>query len=415
MPTPNDALSAADGTAGLAKSTDNSSTTLFQSLSAADWESYLAMRVQAANPSKGPEPQQSYIRIEELPGLIDRVFARVDADNDKVLSTQELADAVGDASFTGKDAQALAGLYRAKVNLARLYNDESGDPNSVSATDVEVLKGVMTNVDSDGSTESSRQTAIANLVISEAKMAIERTAESQQPDISRDLYANAVDPLESIRANAIAQGIIGNCYFEATLAALADVDPASIARMITDHGNGLFSVKFPDFDVPVFVMAPTETEMGLFNKGSKNGIWACVMEKAFGEYKYMTGGTRSGAIAESADGGGQPKDVFRLMTGADAREIYSSDVEFVREQLLLAKQNGRAVVATTPRNGVERTIDGFAAHHAYSILDFDPDGPDGGTITIRNPWAGLEGTPAGLTRISVQQFSSQFQKLVVQS
>lgn len=414
MPTSNDAASAGDGVCRSAKSTDNPSTLLFESLSAFDWELYSAARVQAGNTTREAQQQEGFIVIDELPAAFDRVFGRIDTNNDKMLSLQELAIAVGDASFTSKDAQALAALYKTKWNLAKLHDDKDGDRSGVSVGDIEALKTAITDVTVATDIDDRRTPTRLEMVISVAKDAIQRTSDSQQPEISKELFANSVDPLESIRASAIAQGMIGNCYFESPMASLAEADPALIARMITDYGNGLYSVKFPDFDVPVFVTEPTEAEMGLFNKGSKHGIWACVMEKAFGEYKYMTGATRSGAIAESADGGGQPSDVFKLMTGKPGQDIFSSDAKFVREVLLKAKQDGKAVCASTPGNGMERTIDGFAPNHAYSILDFDVAGPDGGTITIRNPWAGAEGTPEGLTKISVQQFTCQFKKLIVQ-
>jgi hypothetical protein len=40
-------------------------------------------------------------------------------------------------------------------------------------------------------------------------------------------------------------------------------------------------------------------------------------------------------------------------------------------------------------------------NHVYSVLDFDPKGDDGGTITLYNPWGHKES-------ISFKQFSRRF-------
>lgn len=54
------------------------------------------------------------------------------------------------------------------------------------------------------------------------------------------------------------------------------------------------------------------------------------------------------------------------------------------------------------------TKDRFARRHVYSVTDFDPDGPDGGTVTIRNPLGGFDNSPSGTIKISLKQFHKNF-------
>ena len=71
-----------------------------------------------------------------------------------------------------------------------------------------------------------------------------RTQQLKQPQISRALFGLGDKPLDSIRPEAVKQGVIGNCQFEATLAEVAVKDPASIARMIHENADGSCTVTF---------------------------------------------------------------------------------------------------------------------------------------------------------------------------
>lgn len=471
---------------------ENFSTTLFQSISASQWEAYSAGGAKSGEAEEPLGEEAEFLLIPDLSPVLKKLSGSIDLDKDSNLSFKELAEAVEDQSITGKDSQALAALYLNRRVVSKLHNDGDSGMSGVSFEDlnaleralptsavdlkaIEAAKGWISEegnfdyADSDrngfltvpelngllcaptacednsglwglsyvkreleragnhdGLSEFDVRSMLArggtfaetieNLADAGQKI-IERTYECQQPGISNRLFANSDDPIKSICPEAVRQGSIGNCYFEATLASLSVSNPEAIVRMVTDHGNGIFEVKFPGADFPVMVTAPSETEMGLFNQGSEYGTWACVMEKAFGEYKSLIGNAdRSLTMQEGADGGGQPSFAFRILTGVDARDVYSSDPAVVRDVLSTAIVQKKAIATNTPNSGPGEhfTKDGFATRHAFSVIAFDPDGPDGGTITIRNPWAGPDGTPQGAMNISVQQYTEQFVKLTIE-
>jgi len=120
-------------------------------------------------------------------------------------------------------------------------------------------------------------------MIKDIRYAVSHTGEAESLDLSHNLYATA-DPLKSIKSDAVRQGWLGDCIFESALAAIADSNPQLIQDAIKDNHDGTYTVTFPGAkDFPITAKAPTYQEQGLFNHASKDGIWASVMEKAYGQ------------------------------------------------------------------------------------------------------------------------------------
>jgi hypothetical protein len=77
---------------------------------------------------------------------------------------------------------------------------------------------------------------------------------------------------------------IGDCRFEARLAALAMTDPKSISNMVRDNHDGTYTVTFPsDPHHPQTVDAPTPWERSTFTNGGSE--WALILGKA---YRHLT-------------------------------------------------------------------------------------------------------------------------------
>jgi hypothetical protein len=102
---------------------------------------------------------------------------------------------------------------------------------------------------------------------------------------NRRLYANAQNPLESLKVEAIKQGSVGDCLFLAAMASVITVRPEVILSSIKQNENETFTVTFAGAkEVPVAVPAPTSAELALYARGSAYGIWAPLMEKAYGMF-----------------------------------------------------------------------------------------------------------------------------------
>ena len=104
------------------------------------------------------------------------------------------------------------------------------------------------------------------------------------PEKTNQLYRTS-DPVESIRPNDVIQGSANDCFFMASLAAVADTKPSLIKDAIVQNKDGSYTVTFPGAkDFHIHTPPLTERELSNYAKNSPDGVWPAVMEKAFGIY-----------------------------------------------------------------------------------------------------------------------------------
>jgi Ca2+-binding EF-hand superfamily protein len=441
--------------------------------------------------------KDGYVTKDQFKDGALKIFDRIDANGDGFLSDKELATAVQNDQFKGKDAQVLAGLYRGREGLRNLSDDEFGrETTGVTRADIKAFdeqdkkntefrrqttevsdwltkkdRFKFVDEDKDGfMSQKEIEAALKNDHISETdrtnleflkknyailvdsyddepgkdekgitqkdvdyssdKTINEVTAGmgstySAQTEGVRALYASKDNPLASITPDAIKQGMIGNCYFESAVASVAATQPELIQKIIRDNKDGTYTVTFPgDPGQPITVDAPTETEMGLFNRGGKDGVWANVLEKAYGKYCNENIGFRKNNIwggnthAEGADGGESDHGkAMKLLTGREREsvQVKPEQAAEVRQKLIdaLSGDNKRPVIAAVFRDQKAVSSDGFPASHMYSVTAFDPGGADGGTVTIRNPWGSGDDSTSGTKKISFNQFMKNFNKVMI--
>jgi hypothetical protein len=217
---------------------------------------------------------------------------------------------------------------------------------------------------------------------------------------------------DGISLYGIQQGIMGDCYLLASIAAVAEMTPETIKNMVVDNKDGTYTVTFPgDKNEPQTVSAPTEAELGLYNGSTENGVWGSVIEKAYGQWCQKsftrrtplnwTGGLTT---AEGADGGGWHLNrVLHLLTGEDADQDWNAfTFNSTTRRKLIEHVNGenKVPVVAWQRWFREFGVSGVA-NHVYSVLDFNPEGKDGGTVTLYNPWGHKES-------ITFKQFTRRF-------
>jgi hypothetical protein len=222
----------------------------------------------------------------------------------------------------------------------------------------------------------------------------------QSEPTTAPLYGDAQDPLKSINMDAIRQGEVGNCYFEASLADVARLQPSIIRDSIKTNKDGTYTVTFKgDPGHPITVAPPTETEQNTFNGTTKNGLWADVMEKAFGAYEVQYGGRQAiGETDTEASAGGVPGDAIKLLTGnneirdqrleltADSQSgrSYFEQKDAMAANLAAAASNGDYAVVGTSNLPDLYQYTGLEQNHAYTVAGYTP-GPHGGIFHLRNP------------------------------
>jgi Calpain family cysteine protease len=247
----------------------------------------------------------------------------------------------------------------------------------------------------------------------------EVAAEAQSKGLCTDLYSTA-DPLKSIVPEAVRQGRLGDCFFESAVAAVAKSHPEEIAHAIKQNSNGTYTVTFPGASSePVTVTAPTESELGAFGHGSKYGVWAAVLEKAFATYTEKTNRHNCTAPQEAIDDGGTVQSAIEILTGHDSKRIDLSTAakSTVFNELLQAcwhNPNPAMVTSTAKIDGKNRTTDNFPTNHSFTVVDFIPKAQGNGIVIIRNPYGGKDGTVDGTIEISIDEYMKNFKVLVLE-
>ncbi len=229
------------------------------------------------------------------------------------------------------------------------------------------------------------------------------------------------DPLAAITPGAVHQGQLGDCYFLASVASMADANPEAVKDMIHDNGNGTYTVTFPgDPSHPVTVDTPTEQELNSYaHDDGKNGMWVNVMEKAHRQY--------SGR--ETEDDGDKANAGVELLS-APGRQIVADDLsgfngigrttyDHVEQDMERALVNNQVITASTQDSGFLNHLGNvnnpgeLVGDHVFAVTAYDPQTH---MVTMRNPWGvdGKDGTDKkeGTFTISLDDFYNKFTDMV---
>lgn len=249
------------------------------------------------------------------------------------------------------------------------------------------------------------------------------------------------NPLDSIKPEAVKQGAVGNCYFMAALSSLASTNPRAIKNMINENEDGTFTVTFPgDSSQPITVSRPTDAELTLYGGDTgKYGIWAAVMEKAYGKYcnenllaRSPLSPTRKDIDQEGGEGGSMLNAGLRILTGksVDSDTLAFTSEEELETKLKSAMEDGRPVdcginnelgaIPILPFALSDNKTDdlGLQCGHEYSVIGYNSETK---MVKVRNPWGRgeptdangkpLDGTDDGVFEISVSQFRNNFSSI----
>ncbi len=249
-------------------------------------------------------------------------------------------------------------------------------------------------------------------------------------------YRNATGPLfvGTPSRNDEKQGQLGDCYFIATIGALADRNPATINNMFVDNGDGTFTVRFYTGNYSMFYLADGTVSDG-FAGGTgvadyvtvnrqlpaySNGtfaysnygrsvtdstvpLWIALAEKAYAQWNHTGKSGRNGTNTYAAIEGGWMGVVNAQITGTNATAHYMSSA--TQQTLINALAAGKAVTI-----GSKSDATALVGAHAYSITGYDANT---GRFSLFNPWGNTQPGPlswadlqANCTMFSVATASS---------
>ena len=213
-------------------------------------------------------------------------------------------------------------------------------------------------------------------------------------------------------ADDVSQGYVGDCYFLATLSAVAKTNPNLIRQSVADLGDGTYAVRFVQDvgsgprDVYVRVDADLPTwswgALAYADLGAQGATWVAIMEKAWAFFRYDEGSYESIS-------GGWMSEVFTAL-GRNSEWLWSAQstdalVSWIEGELA----QGKAVTIATQWN---QTCSLMIGGHAYSVDRVSRDGQGNVSVVVRNPWGvdggTLSGANDGYVTLSAAQLASCF-------
>ncbi len=224
------------------------------------------------------------------------------------------------------------------------------------------------------------------------------------------------------------QGALGDCYFIASVASIAESNPQAIRNMFIDNGDGTYTVRFyggtlgsyynnaglvssgfrsgsaPADYVTVNLKLPTYSNSTLAYSGSgwnvsssSTTLWLALAEKAYAQWNETGNAGRDGTNRYAAIEGGWMSDVNAQVLGYNSTSYqFTSSTKAAMINALNAKQ---AVTLGT----YENSGNGLYGAHAYVVTGYNASTDK---FTTFNPWG--ESHPAPLSWAQLTANCSQF-------
>jgi hypothetical protein len=331
-------------------------------------------------------------------------FKDWDTDKNGYLSKAELDAAMLDANNKGDDAAAVATLKDRREVLQKLSNDEYGAENDgITERDLdayEATRKLTPKSDDIAFTEGRYQ-----------------NSQNKIKDASRDLFPDGTPKMDAIK-----QGGLGDCSFLAALGSKTNLDPESIKKMVKENEDGTYTVEFPG-EKPVIVTKPTDAEIGLYGGAGKNGLWAAVLEKGWGQVKSKNNWLWNEKLPqdELANGETAQSGIDALTAGkTTADDLKKTSQNVTRDKLDAAFRDKKIVTAAIfgKTNKKEDKNTALPTKHGYSVIGWDRATD---TVTLRNPWGNrelqdangkaLDGTDDGVFTMKLADFYKTFNEI----
>ncbi|MBJ7298182.1 MAG: peptidase, partial [Dolichospermum sp.] len=204
--------------------------------------------------------------------------------------------------------------------------------------------------------------------------------------VSGSLFQNGLS------ADDVDQGAVGDCYYVATLASIAQEKPDYIQNMFTDNGDNTFTVRFYNNGVADYVTVdrylPTYSSGNAVYAGwgggsstsTTNELWVALAEKAYAQLA-ESGWSRSSTSTNSyaAISGGWMDTVIRQVTGLGTSSFEAVNMN---QTQLINLVNSNQILTVGFVYAAGNTL-GVVNGHAYTITAYNATN---GTFHLRNPW-----------------------------
>lgn len=204
------------------------------------------------------------------------------------------------------------------------------------------------------------------------------------------------------------QGMLGDCYLIAAVAAIADRNPDAVRNMFVDNEDGTYTVRFYVSGVADYVTVsrrlPTMSSGGLAYSGyglsaasGSTTLWIALAEKAYAQWNETGNEGRDGTNRYSAIEGGWMGYVNAQVLGTPSS---NHGLTSTPKQTLITALNSQKAVTIGTNQFVSA---GLYGSHAYIVTSYDSSTD---TFRLHNPWGNSH--PGALTYSQLQAFCSMF-------
>ena len=211
-------------------------------------------------------------------------------------------------------------------------------------------------------------------------------------------------------ADDVNQGELGDCYFLASLAAVAKADPSLLEQDITANAGGTYTVKLYSGKtikavrvtdtLPVF----SDGTLAYAGLGQDDCTWVAIVEKAYAE-------VRSKVSSYATLDGGWMSDAFNALGIRNASTYAVANTTTLGKTLVADQKAGDATTYATGDAIVGNAP--LYSDHAYSIDSFTVNAKGQLlSLTLRNPWGDTEPND-GYVTLTATQAMQNFNGLVV--
>ena len=206
------------------------------------------------------------------------------------------------------------------------------------------------------------------------------------------------------------QGALGDCYFIAAVASIADSNPDAVRNMFVDNGDGTYTVRFysvqdgmPDY-VTVSRRLPAQyngalgySGYGLSVSSASTTVWIALAEKAYAQWNETGNEGRDGTNRYAAIEGGWMGYVNAQVLGT-ASSNYS--LASTNKQILITALSSQKAVTIGTNTSVSA---GLYGSHAYLVAGYNASTD---TFQLHNPWGFSH--PGALSYLQLQAYCSMF-------
>ncbi len=233
--------------------------------------------------------------------------------------------------------------------------------------------------------------------------------------IPRNVFADPVNPGDSVRVEAVRQGSLGDPVFLATLAGTVAANPPSILKSVKQNAGKTCTITFPGApSSPLTMSWLTALELSLFQHGTEHGIWCAFMQKAYETHLALHGLKRSSVPDGSDESMTATNGPFELLASRKAGwQLFRNTGEEEVREIIQRHQQGRlpVLVCTAP---LESWIGGIRIHpsHVMALVRLNKET---GQAILRDPLAsaarrspGAEQSDASILTVTVEQLLKHF-------